>query len=225
MAIYEVVLRSLYYGQRCINVWHYVCPDGIGITSTALGLLTGMGFIPVGDPPELPDATIFAHLRGLTNDAVAYTEVEARNLYSVTDFYLAAYSPAVQGLVDGIDVSPAIAIGLFTNRVRTDIRRGFKRFVGLTEEQMTNGGALTSGAIGALAGLANAMTEPIDGGGFTFYQPAVLAFEKYTTTAPRVAYKQYPTEAEQLEHAAYPMTWAGYDFVRTQTSRQYGRGQ
>lgn len=224
MAIYTVTLRGLYYGQQIINTFAYVSAGTGSPTPSAFDLLNAMGFIPSGDPPALPDETIFAFIRGLVNNNMAFTEVEARNLYSVTDFYLFGYSPAVVGLIDGIDVSPMTAYGLRSNRVRTDIRRGFKRFCGVVEEATTNGGFLVGGYITTLADVADAMSEVLEGTFEATYQPSILSYEMYTVPPAKPAYRPYETEEEQLEHAAIGVTWAGYDTVRSQVSRQYGRG-
>lgn len=224
MAIYEVVLRALYHEQNIINVFTYVDGGGVGAVPSAFDLLTAMGFVPTDPAPTFPADTVFDSIRNLVSTNVLFTEVEARNLYSTTDFYLLGYSPVVAGLVVGAGLSPAMAYGLKSNRVRTDIRRGFKRFVGVVEEGTSEGGIVCCGFPALVTDVAEKMSALLSGTSFAVYHPAVASFEKYTTPSGRFAYKPYATEAEQLDHTAHPVTWSGYTEVRTQTSRQYGRG-
>lgn len=224
MALYQVTLRGTFYTNQVLNVWSYLSGGTLGAAPSAFDLLKAMGFIPSGDPPVYPSDTLFAALRSLVSDSVHYAEVEARNLYSTTDFYLAAFNPVVSGTTSGIDQSPLVAYGLQSNRTRTDIRRGFKRFAGVVEEATTNGGLLTGDFPGALADVATKMGEVLSGDFDATYSPSVFSFEKYETPKGNDAYRPYPTEADQLEHVASPVTWSGYPQVRSQTSRQYNRG-
>jgi len=226
MALYEVTLRQRYFDQLSINVFSYFSPTGGLATPSALELLTLMGFIPSGDPLAFPDGSI-ADL--LWNSQVAETlflSVEARELYSVTDFYEAAYSPAIPGGNDGGQGAPPfVAMGLYTARVRLDVKRGFKRFVGIGESFIDAGGVINSGMLAGLSALAEGMSDVL-GGVSAFYNPCVISREKVIDPEDgKVSYELYPTEAEQEEHIAYPLVWTPYNEVRSQVSRQYGRGQ
>lgn len=225
MALYEVTLRQSYYGQLCVNVFSYITLPGIGVTPNALELLTLMGFIPEGDPLAFPDDTVANAIFSFQSSAVNFLSAEARELYSVTDFYEAAYSPPIIGNLDtGDDMSPLVSFGFYTARVRTDIRRGFKRFVGVTEGIIDNGGLIGSGIVAALTDCAEAMSEEL-GGVTAAYSPCVISRERIVDPeTEHVTYRLYETEAEQEEHVANPLVYTFYDAVRSQTSRQYGRG-
>jgi len=226
MPLYEVTLRQRYYDQLCVNVFDYLSPGGLGNTPSSLELLTLMGFIPEGDPLAFPAGTIADALSDLQSSSVEFLSVEARELYSVTDFYEAAYSPVIAatgGL--GNAMPPFNAYGLYTARIRTDIRRSFKRFVGVSEGYVDNGGVLTSTANGLVADLGELLSDTLSGA-TAVYSPATISREKVVDPdTDAVSYQLYATEAEQEEHTAYPLVWAGYTVVRSQTSRQYGRGQ
>jgi len=223
VALYEVVLRSLYFGQAIINRFHYSVADGIGVTPSAEELLDRMGFIPTGDPPAVPADTVFEALIAATSNSVQYLEAEARELYSVTDFFVAPYSTPFVGDLTGQAMSPTAAWGFRTNRVRTDIRRGFKRFVGVTEDYVGSGGDVTGAVSLILTPLAEKMSAGLSGATAS-YIPAVFQFEEYTTPSGRKAYKKYADPAVQAAHVASGVTFAPYTTVRTQVSRQYGRG-
>jgi len=228
MAFYEVTLRQRYFDQLCINVFPYYVAQTVGQSPNALELLTELGFIPTGDPLAFPADTLAAALAVVQSDNVQYLSVEARELYSLTDFYEAAYSPPLTGLNTGGDsASPFVAYGVYSNRVRTDIKRGFKRFVGVMEADMLAGGVLTSGSLGELTDLAEKMSEVVLGTSAA-YSPAVFSFlkEEVPDSDPvRYRYVKYPDPADQAEHTAFDLTYAPYTVVRSQTSRQYGKGQ
>lgn len=225
MGLYEVVLRSQYFGQQCINVFNYVNSPGIGVTPNALELLTEMGFIPTGDPLEFPADSVMALIQSISNTSVEFTSVEARELYSITDFYEAVYSPPIQGTAtSGDPVAPFMAYGLYSSRVRLDIRRAFKRFVGVSEGYVGSGGVLTAGITPVLVDLAAAMSAPLTG--LTAeYLPCVISREKIVDPETgKVTYELYESEEEQYDHVAAPLTYTYYTTVRSQVSRQYGRG-
>lgn len=225
MSIYQVTLRGNYYGQQIINVFSYVSAIPFTGTASAAELLEKMGFFPTGDPPVVDPTTLFGFLVGLTSTSLHFTEVEAVNLYDPTDFFLEAFSPAIDGEAAGFDMSPFTSYGLFSNRLRRDIRRGFKRFAGVLEEAVTNGGLITGAYVTQLDNTAHAMSVQLDGDDGAVYYPAVLSFEAYTTPKGNTAYKQRATEALQLEHSMYPIEWAAYAEIRSQVSRQYKRGR
>lgn len=225
MPLYEVTLRQQFANQLCLNVWDYFVPSGGFVTPSALELLTLMGFIPEGDPLAFPEDTIAGELWALQQSTVLFLSAEARELYSTTDFYEAAYSPAIAaGKTGGTSESPFIAYGFFTDRVRLDIRRSFKRFVGVDEVFVDPAGILTDPALAAMTLVSDAMSN-ILGGVTAFYNPCTLSREKITDPETgEVTYELYPTEGEQEEHVAFPLVWHPYGEVRSQTSRQYRRG-
>ena len=225
MAFYEVTLRQRYNGQLCINVWSYFVVPGVGISPNSLELLSLMGFIPEGDPLAPPEGTIAALLLNRQNTSTEWLAVEARELYSVVDFYEGAYSPPLVGATASDSaMSPFDAYGFYSSRTRTDIRRAFKRFVGVSEGQVGAFGALVSGALEDMVELAEAMSAVLVGD-FANYYPAVISRKRVVDEGTgRVTYELYPDEAEQAEHTAYGIVWAPYTTVRTQTSRTPGRG-
>jgi len=228
MGFYEVTVRQRYFDQLCINVFNYFTSLSVGVTPNSLELLTLMGFIPTGDPLDFPADTLAWHMAEQQNAGVEYLTAEARELYSVTDFYEAVYSPALIGhLTSGEAMSPLAAYGVFSNRVRTDIRRGFKRFVGVSEGQIGSGGVLASGALGGVTAIADAMSASLTGAAAVYF-PCVISRLKEAYTEGGVTkyrYVLYPTPEEQEDHTAVGVTYAAYTTMRSQTSRQYGRGQ
>lgn len=228
MAIMEAIVNQSYYGQLCINRFHYVASGTPAAVTLSFALLSAMGLIPEsGSADTFPTGTLGDAMENVQVEAVQYVSSYARDLYSVTDFYEIPYATPVYGDRAGAGLSPAMATGFSSSRVRTDIRRGQKRFVGLSENDVDAGGNLASTFGASLTLMADALSETLtfdDEGNTLTFVPAVLGFEEYETESGKRAYKKYADPAVQLSHTAQGMLWTPYTQARTQVSRQYGRG-
>jgi len=225
-AIFEVLIRQSYYNQEVLNRFHYVSNDVVPIpTAAVLAQSIGANSLTAG---AFDAASLMGKLQALQTVGLSYLEVQVRNLYSNTDFFTVAYNPAPVGVVaTSQQMSPAVAFGVVSNRVTLAIRRGHKRFCGVDEAAVDAGGVISSGGLTALGNVCTVMTADsvVTIGLDTYtYHPAVLHFQEYTTPRGNKAYKPWPTLAEQLDHAAVSVTWSPMSTIRTQRSRQYGRG-
>lgn len=229
MPLYEITLEQSYFGQQCINRWNYQSGEIPTGQSGAFKALVGMGFTPDTDIDPFGPDTIAGKLRdGLQNVGVVFVQAIAKNLYSVTDFYTYAFPPDTVGAGGGQGLSPTTAAGFTSDRTRSDIRRGQKRFTGIGEDLTGAGGTWATGVAASIQELGDTMADvnvvPA-GVGSISYTPYIFGREKYTVVdSGKFAYKYYDTEAEQLEHIALVTAWNLKDRVRTQVSRQYGRG-
>lgn len=229
MPLYEITLEQSYFGQQCINRFNYRCDSVPSGSSGAYLAVVAMGAIADDDTEPFAIDTILGQLQGIQVNTVTFVQMVAKNIYSNTDFYTYAFPVGTVGLNNtGEGLSPASAWGLTSNRTRADIRRAQKRFVGVGENYVGAGGNLTSGgqdvleALGTLLGNPN--TATIDAVS-TVFNPVVLGRQKYMPEgSDKYAYRYYPTEVEQLEHVAPITEFNAKTTVRTQTSRQYGRG-
>lgn len=226
--LYELTLFMTYFNQKCINRWNYVRTGTPGSALGSTALLDAFGALPVLG--VFPSTGTFVAIKNMVSTSVFFDSIMARALYDVEDFFETPFPLPTNGGAAGEPSSPAVAFGFRTNRVRTDIGRGTKRFVGVSETNIENGGVLTTGGLANAAYLATTMTEPIeydDSGNIQTFTPVVLQKVQYPvpdTDPVRYAYRYYPTLETQMEHAAVGVTWEAYPNVRTQTSRQYGRG-
>lgn len=234
MAILEMVLTSTYFNQLCINRWNYVSggtPAAVLPTfalASAIGAVYDEGHVP----PEYPPNTLMWLIARMSSNQVHFQQVTVLNVYDPTDFYQTPFVPAYNGAADGEGLSPAVAYGFRTNQVRRDIARATKRFVGATEDRVTPGGVLAAGSAAIWDDLAVMMSDVLeydDEGNTLTFAPAVCSKLAYDVPQPPPklptrAYKYYPTLTEQLAHTATGITWEKYSTVRTQTSRQYGKG-
>jgi hypothetical protein len=221
--LYELIMRSTYFGQQIINRFNYV----MGGTPAAVSGSFALQYAFFGGSGAAPAATsVVGELLDIVTNDWQLTEIESRAIYSATDFFTRPFITPVIGEQAGKSLSPVVAYGFRTNRVRSDIARGTKRFVGVTEAGVNEGGTI-GGILSAVQEVAVAMSEVLeydDEGNTLTFSPVVVQKEKYTTPSGRDAYRYYSTLATQLEHVASGILWEAYPQVRSQVSRQYGRG-
>ena len=161
---------------------------------------------------------------------MVFNSVLARAVYIDDDFYDSPFLAGTQGLLSGSGqgTSPIDAFGFFSSRVKQSINRGYKRFVGLSEGAVGEAGNMESATLTAMETLAGYMGDTLvyddEGESLTFI-PAIVQKEKYVVTeSGKDAYKYYASQATQLAHTAQGIDWSPYTTVRSQVSRQYGRG-
>lgn len=235
MPIYEVALQMTYKGQQCINRWNYsMSGTPAAVTgSFALAFAFGAVYDTVAVPPGYPAGTILDALTYTMTDDGVFEQLTALNVYSVTDFYQTPFVPPYAGKATGEGMSPFTSVGYRTNVVRRDISRGTKRTTAVPEAFVGDGGTIDISGGSRAADVASRMTDVLtydDEGNTLTFTPCVVSKQRYEVEVDgeptgRFAYRYYPTEAEQLEHIAAGVTWSPYANVRSQVSRQYGRGR
>lgn len=225
--LYELTMFGTFFNQAVVNRFNYLSQGEPASVLGSFGLMKAFGAIP--DNLIYPAGSLFVTLMGGLSSQLKITSVVARAaaLYAPTDFYERPFPTPYVGGNSGQALSPAMAYGFRTSRIRLDIDRGTKRFAGVTETESDAGGVLSAATMAFLTSVATKMSAPLtynDEGNTVTYTPCVVGKEKYTTPKGQKAYRYYPTLAEQLDHIATGILWQPYDTVRTQTSRQYGRG-
>lgn len=229
MAIMELKVKQVFFGQEVLNVFNYLFTGTPAAVTPSFGLVAAFGGID--EAGVYPTGTILDGMRAIQVDALEYVSIEARDVYSVTDFYATPFLPGTAGVSTATPQAPFLAYGLKSNRTRTDIRAGRKSICGVPDESVGEGGVIIGGAVAGLATLASRMGQVItytDEGNTLSYAPIIVSKEEYTpdeTKPERKAYKYYPSEAIQLTHIMESITWTGKPDVRSQVSRQYGRGR
>lgn len=225
--LFEMTLVGDFDGtNEVVNRWNYR-GDVNGVAGgDAAGLMNAMGLEPTGG--AFPLGQIGGALAAITSSVVTWHQVLCRNVYDPTDFIDLPFNPSVPGLLGGEALSPINAYGLRSNRTRLDIGRGYKRFAGPTETSIQAKGLLDPATLTALNAVADLMGDVLtftDGTLTNTYIPVVVKKLKYTTPSGKTAYKYYPTEAEQLTKLAVGVIWESYPQIRSQVSRQYGKGR
>lgn len=232
----ELTLTQTYLGQVAINRWNYVASGTPAAVSLSFALVKAFGaiFDQTAVPPAYPPNTLLQAIRAVQSNAVNYQSIEARAIYSPTDFYTTGFAPALTGAATGEGMSPVLSFGFRSTRVRADIRRAQKRFVGVSENNAAGGGVITAATLALLDTIAQRMSQVLtynDEGNTITFSPCVVGKFKYAipgTSPVRYAYR-YATPAEggeaaQLQKTATGIGWERYLEVRSQVSRQYGRG-
>jgi len=211
VALYEIVVYGELAGQLLVNRFHYVSNEATGAHAGAEGLAEAFGLSIDQVPPVV--GTPLGDWAGVVSNQVAFDEFIVRDMYSNTNFLAAPFLPSLAGSATGEVEAPFIAFGFSTNRVRTDVRRGQKRFAGVSQNLLDPGGLLTSVAVSALEVLAESLGAVLNwtsGETSIDYTPAVLGLEKHEADPPDHPvpyYTYYETEAEQLARAATGLIW------------------
>jgi hypothetical protein len=228
--LYEVVLQGTLFNQLIVNRWNYRS-DGDDVPSgNSFGLATAMGFTPTAG--AFPADTIGNGISGLAGSEMVFQQAIVRAVYVPTDFVDIPFNPGVVGQgAAGNTEPPFIALGFRTNRVRQDIGRGYKRFAGVTESEVDDAGDVAGGTLTAALALADLMSDVIS---FTedaltiSFTPCIVKKQLYVAPSGKNAYRYIPVadggESAQLELIATGITWQPYEQVRSQVSRQYGKG-
>lgn len=226
--LYEVVLQGRYYDQQIINRWNYISGTENTAPLGSVGLIGAMGLVWDSVNSTFAVNGIGDRIKAAVQGNYEFVSSIAKAIYDPQDFYETIYPPGVIGDQTSTEgLSPVLAFGFFTSRVRTDIARGTKRFAGCPEGSVGEGGQIDAGILASLQALADVMADVLTfdpGGGSIAYTPTVVSKEKYTAPSGNPAYRYYASQATQLLHVATGFTWTPYEKVRSQTSRQYGHG-
>lgn len=223
MPIMELVVRAVYDGVNILNRFHFVGGGTPASISWSLALQHAFGLVDVG--LVFPSDTPFAKWRECVNDGVIFTFAESKDMYSDTDFYGRGYPNTVTGLaVSGQGMSRYDAYSIVSSRILLSVRKGHKRFAGVSEGNVDSFGHLTEDMTASLQDLCDVLSEPLsydDDGNTLTFTSSVLSFDDYTNPDNGKTYKkQYSTAALQLEHAAVGVSWFPEDRVTTQNTRK-----
>lgn len=229
MPIMEVVLEQEYLGQNIINRFNYLATGTPSAVMWSIALVNAIGAIESAG--VYPPTGLMKTIANMQDNSVNFVQVTARDVYSNVDFYEAPFVVPLVGQNGATGGAPFTSLGFRTNRTRNDIRRGTKRFVGVPLAQLNEGGVVGGTLAGLMANVATVMTDVLeydDEGNTLSFAPIVCGKEKYLpegNVAPNYAYRYYETEEEQEDWIMQSIIWDYYTTLRSQTSRQYGRGR
>lgn len=230
MPILEVSLLQEFKQQRTVNRWTYLASGTPAAVSLPFGLASALGAIESAG--VYPTGGMLWKIALIQSAQVTFNELVVRDVYDPEEFYTVPFIVELTGQVTGDESMPAFnAYGFRTNRTRLDVRRATKRFVGVTEGNQSGGDVDSTFLAGAITDVATAMSAVLqydDEGNTLSYSPIVCSKEKYAVPGSdptRYAYRYYSTVSEQLDHIMEGIAWEPYSTIRSQTSRQLGRGQ
>jgi hypothetical protein len=224
----ELTLFQTFEGQVCVNRWNYVASGTPAAVTLSFALASVMGFLPLST--TLTADTVGGLIQAIQNTGAVFNSVLSRAVYIDDDFYDSPFLASTHGAQgSGASASsPLAAYGFRSNRVKQSIGRGYKRFAGVEQSLMSTGGDWISGVEDDLQALADALGETLsytDEGNSLTFVPCVVQKEKYEVeSSGKFAYRYYASQATQLTHTAQGVVWEFYPQMRSQTSRQYGRG-
>lgn len=230
MPLMEVVIQQEYANQQCISRLNYLASGTPAAVSFSFALVDALGGID--DAGVYPAGRMCRVMAEMQHEQVNFIQIGAKDVYSVDDFYETPFVIPLSGVVVGNGMGPATAYGFKTNRTRLDVRRGTKRYVGVSELHVATFGLIEQAfLLGALTDMAQELGQVLtynDEGNDLTFTPVIVGKEKYSPSGDPdgpFAYRYYPTQIEQLDHLMSSITWTPYLETRTQVSRQYGRGR
>jgi len=227
--LYEVVLTGSYFNQQTINRWNYLSTSTPSSVTLSYGLAYAFGGIPDSITHEFVADSPMWHMAKVQNVAALYIDIIVKAIYDPFDFYTTPFFPGQAGLrSSGDNSAPFMAYGFKSTVVRTDIKSGQKRLVGVAEGDVGQGGVISGSITDLLQNVADVFSIPLiydDEGATLTYTPCVVQKQKPPPTDTWKGYRYYPTLGEQVPgHVAQNPIWSYKPQVRTQVSRQYGRG-
>lgn len=228
----EVTLNYTYSNQQFVNRWNYVGSGTPAAVSMSFGLMDVLGFHPTGG--TAPSGSLLDKIAALCHTSVRFEQAICINPYDPTDFDAEPFVVQVPGRATGDGEPPMIALGFRSSQTRRDIRRGYKRFGGMSEALFSAGGGIDLPNTD-ITNLANVMADTLtydDSGNTLTYVPAIVKKEKYPvpgSSPTRYAFRYLrPLDDTgrdaQIALTAQGFLWQPYSTARTQNSRQYGRG-
>lgn len=228
MPLYEVTLTQEFRGEVFINRWNYRQLSGAPGTPTALDLAgaLGMTYGPTAPDDDPPAGTLMAAVQSVQASDLNYISATVINLYNDSDFVIIPLTPLAGGNLNA-GSAPFVSIGFRGVRTSRAVRNAQKRFGGVPAANIDPGGFIDSSYL-ATARAAETIfgTPPV--GASTTYEFVTLSLRKEDVVIDGKLvrkYSKWPTEAEALANV-YPVSaWQVYGRVRSQTSRQYFRGQ
>jgi hypothetical protein len=213
--LYEFKLHSTYLGQSLLNIFHFEYVEG-GTPSNAIAAELRNAFrdtflTAIADGP----------LISRFSDALTYTSVEITNLSDPSVLVDQAWGTPQVGIVSGDDMPPYVCAVIRTGRLAGDIRRGQKRFAGVTETFQSNG-ILIQLFLDSLQDICDGLNSPIElaaGAGTRSYQSVIVKRVQYTTPGGKTAYRLPETSEEAIWYPA--TTWQPVINLSTQNTRKY----
>lgn len=227
VALLELVLEYTYNDEPCVNRWNYISSSTPAAVSLSFALVSAVGGITESPHTDFPTGSMMENIRVALGGGVLFNNIQARNIYSVTDFYDTPIPSTVTGAItSSTGMTGYEAYGFYSSQTRTDIRGGQKRFAGVVEGAVGAFGVIESAQMTLLNNIAAAMTAEVtydDEGSPVTFNPVIVSKEKYVTPSGKDAYKYYATLAEQDDHWATGIIWRAYPNSTTQNTRKKRR--
>jgi hypothetical protein len=157
------------------------------------------------------------------SNSVSYYGYEIRNLYDESVFLDLFFATPFTGGGTTESLPPFVAYGFRSDRTRSDVRRGFKRFTGVLEDQIQATGYSLATITELQTEIGDKLGEQLQAVGTDpIYLPGVVGRIKYEVEPGKFAYRlpENPAETKFM----YTTNWVLQSQPTTQNSRKIGRG-
>jgi hypothetical protein len=229
MSYFLAVLRSTYLSQICNVGFTYRTASTPVANNGSPTLLKAMGLNSDG---TIVADSILALIQNFVNPSFVFQDLTIKDIHSELDFFEGQFAADTAGDNTGATAPSFAAYSFRTNRGRGDIRRGFKRFAGVTEDSTTGNAVTDMATQTALQNAATAFSQTLTGATpdtTLSFTPVVLGRQQYNKDTGEASttsgiYRFYPTAALQDAHYYAITAWNASLVVTTQNSRKQGRG-
>jgi len=228
--IFTATLQGRYFGQLLINRFQFISSSDVSPVEGCQALANALGAVDTNGvvlTNPFPVGTLMGELEQLQNSALEYIAMEVITPYDAFGLFERVFPAGTNGNSGGSgdNLAPFITASIRSGRTRRDVRRGFKRFSGLTEDQITSTGIVT-GTLSVLGDVAASISGTITGDAGPLnvaFQSAVVPLKRVPDSNPP-QYERFENEGAAVSASAFPLVYEAEDKVTTQNSRKIGRG-
>lgn len=231
--IVDVTHQQEYDGQLVLNTYTYISDSDEDADVLCQAVLNALGVVDTNGafPGSYASGGLAEAVQNFQVPSVTHVAWRAITPYDPLGLYEVVLPPGSDGARPGTqagdDLAPFIAASIRSNRLRRDVRRGFKRYVGIREGDVdTNTINDDYGALTALQSLATTAGTAFVGETSSVasitVNPSIVPLQPNPSPPP--AYQLFPTETEAINAAAIGVTYSTPGTVTTQNSRKRGRG-
>lgn len=155
------VARQANIVDDILNVFHYHNNDATALSNATINLLLA-DFI----------ANVLPSILAFQSDQIVYLEVRGEQVGGVT--FGSQPLGSTDGDISGSALPPYVAYEFIYRRATALTRNGFKRFAGVIEEAIDQGGNVTGTVAGALTAAETALGQELTADSVAFYRPIIL---------------------------------------------------
>lgn len=231
--VFRISIVGKYLSQLTVNTFDYVAGTDVPAQAGILSLVQRLGFT---DPNNVTVSTFDPNAlggawQGWTSDIFKFLSIYAYTPYDLAGLYDAPFPDTTVGLKatsPGGATPSFLALQYRSTRNKRGIRRGFKRFAGVDETELT-GNSFDPGVADVERNflgnkLGHVYTVDVDGSSVLF-SPAVLkTYLPDNGGRTKSGYSLNIDEATEISDSMTGMQYEADPSPTTQSSRKPGRG-
>lgn len=229
--IFRFRLSSLNQGQLNVLGLDYVTADDLPANGALVEIAKALGFADASGSLVTVGVTntVYGTLQGVQGDFVTYTTLQGSAPYSPAALYDESFPTGSTGLREGPGVNPAnvfMAVSIRSNRIKRDVRRGYKRIGGLFVSDIGPNSTLASVSVTEFQELAAQFSRnlPITVAGTPSTAVPVVLKTFPVQVDGKTVYRLDPDEEAERQASAVGIDYELQENLTTQSSRKKGRG-